>query len=411
VKRGVLASVLVVFLLVPATASAHATLVATVPADGAVLAKAPTKIRVLFDDRVRVGSGNAVVANTTGASVLDGAAHARGRTLILAVLPRLRDGDYSVRWAIVSDDGHLERGVLAFAVGAGRSAPHSVLGAAVPLTWSDILLRTLYYLGLLTAGGTVVFGLLVRRLVGGGLLRPVAHLLFFGLLAVFIGGSGIVHTAAPGTRYVLVLKVALVVALAGGTAAALAPAVPRLLPVAGASALALLAAPTLAGHALDPNQPHALSVPADVAHVAAAATWLGGLLGLVYVLPRSGAGGEASAAATRRVSASALAALAVLAASGLGRAFTELSGVAQVWDTSYGRALVAKTALLAAVVAVAAVSRRYVRSRPARVRRPARVEVLVLAAIVVSVSVLTELRPGRDRPHSPPTVSAPSRER
>jgi len=30
----------------------------------------------------------------------------------------LGDGDYSARWAIISDDGHLESGVIAFGVGS-----------------------------------------------------------------------------------------------------------------------------------------------------------------------------------------------------------------------------------------------------------------------------------------------------
>ena len=47
--------------------------------------------------------------------------------------------------------------MIAFAVGAGSPVPHSVLGAGTPLTWNDILLRTLYYLGLLAGAGASVF--------------------------------------------------------------------------------------------------------------------------------------------------------------------------------------------------------------------------------------------------------------
>ena len=259
-----------------------------VPADGAVLASSPHAVRVVFDDVVRVGSGNAAVANATGTSVIAGEPTADLDVLTIPLRPGLPRGAYSVRWSIVSNDGHLERGVLAFAVGIGEPRPHSVLGATVPLTWSDIVLRSLYYLGLLAAGGIVLFALVVRGIVGRALERPVAQVVFFGLLAVFVGGSGIVHTAAPGTRYVLVVKVALVVALVGGAAAALAPARRLLLWPAGAAALALLAAPTLAGHALDPSQPRSLSVPADLLHIVSAAAWVGVLVGFAVVFPRSG---------------------------------------------------------------------------------------------------------------------------
>src|SRR5437868_2649362 len=170
-------------LLAPAGAAAHATLVRTVPANGAVLAHAPRVVRVEFDDTIRVAPGNAAVANTTGASVLAGKPHVAGHVLEVPLRNGLGGGAYSVRWSIVSDDGHREQGVLAFGIGAGAASPRSVLGASARLTWSDIVLRSLYYLGLLAAGGATVFGLLARRLLGDRLRAPLAHLLFFALLA------------------------------------------------------------------------------------------------------------------------------------------------------------------------------------------------------------------------------------
>ena len=83
------------------------------------------------------------------------------------------------------------------------------------------------------------------------------------------------------------MKIALTVSLAGGAAAALAPTLPLLLPVAYAAALALLAAPTLSGHALDRDQPRVLAVIVDLAHMASAAIWFGGLIAIVYVVPRA----------------------------------------------------------------------------------------------------------------------------
>jgi copper transport protein len=406
-KRTALLLLLFASLVAPATASAHANLVATRPADRARLVRGPRAVVVRFDDTVTVGAGNAVVDNASGASVLGGEPRARGRVLTLPLGPQLGGGDYSVRWSIVSDDGHLERGVLAFAVGAAAPTPRSILGASVPLTWSDIVLRSLYYLGVLAAGGTTLVGLLLSRRLGSALLRPLAHLLFFGFLAAFVGGSGIVHAAAPGTRYVLVLKLALAVALAGGAAAALAPAQPRLLRVAEAAGVALLAAPTFAGHALDPSQPRYLSVPADLAHLASAATWLGGLLAIVYVLPRAAPRELERLAATRRVAAGILVAVLVLGASGLARALTELSAVSQVWSTSYGRTLVVKTAFLALLLTLGALNRRRLRATLDRLRRPVAAELLLITVVVVAVSVLTELRPGRDRPHSAPVAVSP----
>ncbi len=403
-KRS-LAAVALAALLLPAAAAAHATLLRTVPRDGAVLAGAPAAVRVEFDDVVRVAGGNAVVDNLTGRSVLAAPAAARGRVLTLPLRRNLPDGDYSVRWSIVSDDGHREEGVLAFAVGAGRTSPHSVLAAESPLSWSAVALRTLYYLGLLAGAGVTGFALLTRRLLPSALRRQLAQLLFLALLAAFVGGSGILGTAPPGTRFQHVLVASVAVALAGAAAAALAPAVPRLGPVAAACSLALLAAPTLSGHALDPNQPAVVTPLADVVHAGAAAFWLGGLLSLAFVLP--GAADAVRDAAVRRFSAAALVAVLLLAATGAGRAATELRGIGQLWSTSYGRLLLVKSAGFAALLALGWLSRAFLLGTFARLRRTALLEAALVAGVAVAVAVLTQLRPGVDVARAPAPLAAP----
>jgi len=396
---AVLAAV-VAALVLPGAALAHATLLQTTPANGAVLAKAPTAVTVVFDDSVRVAKGNAAVDNETQTSVLAGKATVHGRDLTIPLKP-LADGAYSVRWSIVSDDGHREEGVLAFAVGEGSVSPQSVLGASVPLTWSDILLRSLYYLGVLAGGGFAVFALLNRNVVGPALQRPLAHLVFFSLLLAFLGGSGILHAAPPGTRFALVMKIALTVSLAGGAAAALAPTLPQLLPIAYAAAIALLAAPSFSGHALDNDQPRVLAVVADLAHMASAAVWLGGLIAIVYAIPRATGDDATRRAAVARFSKAALISVIVLGASGITRALTELSAVSQLWSTSYGRALLVKTAIFVPLLGVGWLNRTVLIRVYARVRRSARVEVVAIVGIVVTVAILTELAPGRNKARSP----------
>ncbi|MFL5964105.1 MAG: copper resistance CopC/CopD family protein [Gaiellaceae bacterium] len=381
-------------LIAPASAAAHATLIGTTPADGAVLDRAPQAVRVEFDDSIHLAPGNAAVSNSSNASVLGGAPRIAGHTLVLPLRTGLADGPYSVRWSIVSDDGHREQGVLAFAVGSGNASPHSVLGASAPLSWSNLVLRTLFFFGVLAAAGATVFWLLTRQVLGDRIRAPLAHLLFFALLAAFLGASGMVHGAPPGTRFVLVVKVAISVALAGAAAAALAPAIPMLLYVAGACSLALISAPTFAGHALDRDQPRVLAPLVDAAHIASAAVWLGGLLSLVYVLPRASDEGGARAAAVRRFSTSALVAVIVLGLSGLTRALTELSAVHQLWTTSYGRTLLVKTALFAPLLGLGWLNRTLLIGAFARLRRSAFVEITLLIGVVIAVAVLTELRPG-----------------
>jgi copper transport protein len=399
-----LALVIVVGLALPGEASAHATLVRTLPANGAVLARSPAAVRVVFDDTVRVAGGNEAIANATRASVAGGTPTAHGATLVIPLRARLGEGDYSVRWSIVSDDGHHEQGVIAFAIGTHGQPPASILTAHVSLGTTSAIFRALFFLGLLVAAGVAVFGARMRALVPN-IRQRLAGPLFFALLIAFVGDGWLVHQATAGTRNALVLKIALAFAAAGAAAAALSPRVPRLFDVAAASSLVLLATPTFAGHALDRGQPRALSIPSDLAHLAAAAVWLGGLVALLWLPPRSSRDAP-PAAVLKRFGRTALIAVGVLALGGFLRALTELSAVHQIWDTSYGRALLIKSALFGALVALGAANRARL-ANAAGVRRIGRVELLLLVAVIGVVSVLVQLQPGKQAAAQSTPVASP----
>jgi copper transport protein len=391
-------------LVVPGVAAAHAILLQTSPADGAVLARSPREIRVTFDDAIQLGSGSAAVANADGASILSARPRVAGHSLILPLRPGLPSGAYSVRWSIVAEDGHREEGVLAFAVGSGAAAPFSILGSGAGLSWTDVALRALYLLGALTAAGGFAFWLLMRRLFAGGLDRRVARLLFFGLFCAFVGTGGLVQTTAAGTRFAHSVEIAAIVAAAGAASAALAVSRPALLAIAGSCAVTLAAIPAFAGHALDRGSTRWFAIPADLLHLASAAVWIGGLAALLSVLA-GGVGDEtARLAATRRFSTVALVAVGVLGASGLARSLSELNSVSQVWSTSYGRALIVKTAVFLPLLAVGRLNRLRLERGSPELRRPVQLELAGLVAIVAVVGVLTDLRPGSEAPPAPKPV-------
>jgi copper transport protein len=384
-------TVVVLLALVWAPAAlAHANLVSTTPGDGATVATAPTEVRVLFDDPVTVGPGNAVVASDR-TSVMSGKPRVEraGRELVLP-LQELADGDYSARWRIISDDGHLESGVLAFRVGSGGGpAPQSILKPAGgnPSTL-DVLARWLLIGGVLVAGGAALFFLLVTRACA----REAAGAVTVGLIAVVLGGAWLLHaTDDAATRFGHATQAAVVIAGVGAIAAALARLTGRYLVPAMIPALLLLVEPSLAGHASRPADDRPLSVFADLVHVTAAAFWIGGLVQLALLLLRGRAGD-----APRRFSQLALVAVVAIAASGVGRAVVELSSVSQLWSTGYGRAILVKTVLFAVVIVIAATGSRRLLSAPLRLLRSVEAEIAVLALVVVAVGVLTALRPGRD---------------
>jgi copper transport protein len=362
-------------LLAPASAWAHASLVRTDPANGAVLARSPSVVRVVFDDVVRAGPGIAAIRNG-GVSILRGTARVEGRrTLVVPLRRGLQDGDYSVRWSIVSDDGHLESGVLAFAVGLNRASPVAGLSAeATGPTADSVGVRWLFFAGVLGAAGLAMFTFVVRP---HDLERLPIVLSTAGVLAA-LGAAQEIHRVGLSTRDGKALGVAFVVALLVASGGAAATLERRALRPALRVALLLAVVPSFAGHALDPGLAR-INLVADVLHVAAAAAWVGVLVGLVAV----------RGADLRRAGALAVGAVVLLGITGVTRAAFELTAVSQLWDTSYGRALLVKTALLVGALLAGWLVRRRPSERAA-------VELVLVAALVVAASVLVELRPGRN---------------
>jgi copper transport protein len=353
-----------------------------------VLATPPHDVKLLFDDEIRPAGGDRVV-DARGRSVLAGPAHrlaGNDRALVLPLRRGLVRGAYTVRWRVVSNDGHLITGVLAFAVGAGSPRPVPTLSAGGGVSTASVVLRFLFLAGVLVAGGAA---LTARVLLGPGRRRLETAVVAAGLALVAGGGLGLlaIEPAADGTRFGHVTQTAAIVGLVGVGAALASLAIPAVAFVASVAAILELAAPTLAGHALDPRNHRALIALADFVHVAAAAVWIGGLVLLVA---------SGSTRARRRFPPIAIGAVAVLGAASIPRAIAAFPSLASVVHTSYGQTLLVKTALLVAVLVVAWVNR----FRIANLGLGA--ELALLAGLVVAVAVLTELPP-------PPRATAAAR--
>jgi len=351
-----------------------------------VLGSAPSRVRVILDDDVRAASGIKAIRNG-GSSVLDGKPRiVGGRVLVIPLRAGLVDGNYTILWRVLADDGHKLSGVLAFGVGTGRAPPQAALSANNRPSAQDVVSRLLFFAGLLTAGGAAFF----RFAVG-----PVPVRLMLGaFLLVFVGVSGVAHDVSVSTRFGTVMAVAAVIAGIGAVLAAVAPVYPRLEPLPFLAGFALLPLPTLAGHSLDRGRP-LLEPAVDFLHVAAASFWLGGLVALGLALTASGD----RAPMLRRFSNVALVSVGVLAATGVISAFAELRSLDQVWSTGYGRLLIVKTVLLAALVAVGWVNRYRLLPKLSfeTLRRSIAVELMLFTGLIGAVALLTDLRPGRDR--------------
>ena len=344
-------------------------------------------MRFVFDDDVRLVSGIRAVRNG-GGSVLAGKARVSGaRVLVVPLRPGLPDGDYTVLWRVVSDDGHRLAGVISFGVGAGRAPPAPVLNVGSGPTAQDLISRGLFFAGLLTAVGAALFRLAVGR---------VPSRLFLGaFLLTFIGVSSAIHDVSLSTRFGGVMAAAAVVAGCGALVAAIAPLYPRLELLPALVALLLLPVPSLAGHSLDRGRP-GYAVVVDLLHVAAASLWLGGLVALGLALRA----GDRRAELLGRFSTLALGSVLVLTITGIVRAYTELDALSQVWSTGYGRVLIVKSALLLVLAGVGWRNRHLLglpRVALPALRRNVAAELSLFVVLIGAVALLTDLRPGRDR--------------
>jgi copper transport protein len=188
--------------------------------------------------------------------------------------------------------------------------------------------------------------------------------------------------------------------------------VASLLAVTGAVAAAACAAlvPGLAGHASQ-TTPRGVSVPADWLHVASVSVWLGGLAGLAVLAAATPAGGRLGVLGrvVPRFSRTALVSVLLIIASGTASAAVHLPTLDSLWGTSYGQAILAKVALLAAALVLGAANFASNSPRLARalregderlgaaagraVRRMVGGELAIVAGIVLASAILTSLPP------------------
>jgi putative copper export protein len=176
-------------------------------------------------------------------------------------------------------------------------------------------------------------------------------------------------------------------------------------------ALAVALTTSLVGHAADRGDV-SLPVLIDWLHVAAAATWTGGLFCLtVLVLPAAARWPrDQQATLVRRFSTIAAASLGVVVASGMYNACGQVDSLHALATTRYGRILVAKIALVAAMASLGAANRFAVipalgdhtieHGATARLARYVAWEAALALMIFGCTAMLTESTPPRHAAHA-----------
>jgi copper transport protein len=400
------------WLLGAAPAAAHALVVGSNPQAGTRVAHAPAELRVAFSEPVRPLGQGLSLQGPRGQVGLGPARHPDGRPEVLAaVLPALADGSYVAGWRIVSaDDGHLEAGTFAFAVGAGIGPVTSPAPPQLPSAW-QVAGRWLEVAGVLLLVGAVAAAVAVWRQPTP--IRPDEPAYrTLAVMAAVLSATGLVWQVAAGAASAGGLGLGAVRALLSAS-----PAIGRRMLVE----LALLAAtvalvhwgvrrghrPGLAalvlvigsvvGLALGAHDaglsPRWLYVGLESVHLLAVGAWVGGLAVLVLTARRADVG------AVRRFSRMALWAVAVIGVTGAWQGLAQVHGRAALTGTDYGRVLALKVAVVLVVVGLAAVARYRLLPRagigtpPGRLRHVLGVEAAGGAAVVLVAALLANTVP------------------
>jgi copper transport protein len=379
------------------SAFAHASLVATEPRDGSMVAQAPKTVRLRFNEPVTPAVVR--VIDSDGTTRNDAAVHAVNETIEITLPTGLPAGTQVISYRVISADGHPVAGSMMFSVGMGKSAtvPANSDATLAMLIW---LSRIGLYLGLFVGVGGVFFHAWTADTRTRS--KPVMAALALGLV------SAVVALGCQGLD-LLGLPVRDIVTLAPWQAAIATTLGPSLVIAAGAMSLSWLAlrsasakvARTLSavamagvglalaasGHA-STAPPQWLTRPAVFLHGIGLAWWVGALLPLLALALHPA---QPLLPVLHRFSKAAVPVVGVVALTGLLLAVIQLENFQALVSTNYGWILCIKLALVAVLLALAALNR--FRLTPALQSRPQDTRSLVRSiglecAVVVGILAL-----------------------
>lgn len=372
-------------------ASAHAALTGSAPQQGVVVDKAPTQVSLTFSEKVALSNDSLRVLDPKGKAVQQGKpTNLSGTTYAVQLHSGLPDGTYTVTYQVVSADSHPVAGAYTFSVGAPSTTSVSVSGDTAGggvVGWLYGFGRYMSYAGFIVLVGGAAFVLacwqrgsgvrVMQRFVVSGWLTITAATLLLLLLRGSYTGSGkvgdifdlnllgdVLQTktgAALVSRLLLLAAAALFIAVLFGAYDKREDEEKRDLTfglaVGGTVVAAGLAASwAMAEHASTGLQT-GIAMPVDVVHLLAVAAWLGGLSALLVALYRSDTPIEATA--VRRFSTVAFGSVVALVVTGVYQSWRQLGSWSAFTETRYGQLLLVKIGLVALLVGIAYISRRW----------------------------------------------------
>jgi len=362
----------VVALAFPASAFAHATLEHTGPGFRQRVQTSPARVWLNFDQGVKGLASSIEVYSSRGEVVSLPTREGKNPHYVVAPLRRKLPTDaYTVRWHVISGDGHVVSGVYTFGVRMAAPPPTEAFGATGPTRTEDVV-RWLYFLSLALVVGGIGFRLVVAR----GSLPPRAERRFYlitgiGAIATLnVGILGFVLRAedalqlpfgrlmygdlspiVSGTRFgqaFIAMTLGFAIVTAFLFLSWLTERTIFLWPGL-ALGLALVSGLSLSGHSAADAGSSWKSELADWVHISAACLWIGGLVQLaLVVLPLAP---NVRRGVFLRFSTFATVLVALIIAAGTYLSILRLPHVRDLWASGYGHVLLVKLVLVSVALA------------------------------------------------------------
>lgn len=374
-------------------ALAHNAIDSSSPKDGAVLTAPLTDWVMSFTNDVPLSSASAEIITSDGVRTpLTNPTHGDTAKVVRFALPEGLTGLVSARWRLVSNDGHVVSGRVQFTINteansnvtvttvpAQNTADGSIVTAESqtsvlrePIRWS---LRAAGYSALVLLGGLLfaqftfaqgIFSNPASMLIARGsavalTVVPALQALFFVsdlnessvMGAVFQIKDAVSST--PGSMFLLraVSGAVFVYLIAQHTVHNFSRTFSQL---ASLNAVVYLTALSYTGHARSMGAPW-LGIPVDMAHTAASAVWLGGLIVIIFLIAPHA---ESKVLVNAFIGFGRFAKLAVITilVTGVIQTLRLHGGITTLFTSTHGRVLLSKLLVVSLMLKVGDINRR-----------------------------------------------------
>ncbi|NWK70296.1 copper resistance protein CopC [Bacillus paramycoides] len=423
--------VCVCIILIPKSASAHAYVVKSNPTENETLKKAPSVVKIEFDEDIQVSRFNTLfVRDSSGKRVDLKDAHidkSNKKLLEAGLKENLKNGLYSVQWKAISADGHPIQGVIPFRIGSAEAGTDDIkveeMGYVPKIDM--IVERGILYTSFSLFLGVLFFNLIIYKGKGIEVQSRSKKVIWISLFGIFISLLFNLPLQAKMNAdvswleafdllllketlqlsvfgYVWITQIALISTLMIVTYFAMKReklssfkvwSIPLVL------FISLLIMKALNSHAYGLKFKE-IAIAMDFLHLFAASLWIGGLSSIILLLRKEDAKWTMYWDAIKRFSPWATGAVIVILITGLFNSTFFIPTIHSLFDTKYGLALLTKI-LLFVCMGILGIFH-YVKGRMRAQKRlgaSVKVEFIVGIIVFIIVAFMTNVQ----TPPMPPT--------